>query len=389
MTTRILVITYIPSPYQVEFFNAIARSHKFQLQVAYLYPSCDVPIAKQWQQSEFEHDYLVLDDCPQKYPQLEEDLSQSNLAVFNYYRHPQIAKLMARCRRLDLPWCFWGERPGFRHSGFLGWLYRYWKLFPLHNSSATIWGVGNWGVNQYRREFGQARAYVNLPYFSNLNRFANSTCDRSSKPRIFLYSGALIKRKGVDLLAAAFCRLAVQFPQIRLHFVGDGELRPNLESKLAKHRDRVKFMGFQPWHKLPNYYRQAHILCVPSRYDGWGLVVPEGLAAGLPVISTTRTGAAIDLIEDRINGWLIDANCEESLYQAMYRAISLSSIELAQYSQSAGDRALEHSLSNGVKRFEQAANQTIEQFYLYQQLNRLDPNQTYCCDAIDITQSKS
>lgn len=371
----LLVITYIPSPYQVELFNAIASSAKFNLQVVYLQARCDVAIANQWQQPNFQHEYLILGDRLENYRQLQKSLDSSDLVIFNYYRHFQIGKLIDRCLDLCKPWCFWGERPGFKHSGWLGWLYRRWKLAQLHRSPVAIWGVGSWGVAQYRREFGNHRSYFDIPYFSDLSRFHPSSLianNSDSQPnnnqsRIFLYSGALIKRKGVDILAAAFCRLAAEFKHICLHLLGEGDLRPSLEYKLAQYQQRVEFFGFQPWDKLPHYYQRADILCVPSRYDGWGLVVPEGLAAGLPVISTNCTGAAIDLIQDGCNGWVIEAendiDQEESLYQAMYQAVNLPSQELAKYSQSAVDCAGKHSLEHGVQRFEQAATQTIEQFY--------------------------
>jgi glycosyltransferase involved in cell wall biosynthesis len=359
---RILILTYIPSPYQVEFFNAIASSGQFELQVAYLNASCNAPIAQSWQPSNFAHSYLILGDRPENYQQLVQALESNNLVIFNYYRHPQINSLIARCIKLELPWCFWGERPGFKNSGLLGWLYRRWQLAQLHRAKVPIWGVGTWGVKRYRREFGSHRLYVNLPYFSNLSRFA--VAPKSSFPsqqRVFLYSGALIKRKGVDLLAAAFCRLAAEFKQIKLILVGEGELRASLTAKLASCAAQVEFCGYQAWENLPNYYQQADILCVPSRYDGWGLVVPEGLAAGLPVISTDRTGAAIDLISHHENGWLIRAGNLEALYQAMRQAVTLAPQELATYSQAASDRALKHSLTVGVQQFTQAINQTVKQ----------------------------
>ena len=360
--SKLLVITYIPSPYQVELFNAIAVSGEHELQVAYLQAGCNAPIAQQWQQPEIHHNSIILDNIT-KYQQLESDLESSDLIIFNYYQHPRIVPLIDRCLKLNKPWCFWGERPGFKHSGLLGWFYRRWKLASLHESSAPIWGVGIWGVDRYRQEFGSDRTYFNLPYFSDLSRFSLSNYD-DRQQRIFLYSGALIKRKGVDLLAAAFAQLAQQFPHIKLHLLGEGELRPDLESQLIKHQKQVKFFGFQPWDKLPHYYQQADILCVPSRYDGWGMVVTEGLAAGLPVISTNRTGAAIELVENNYNGWLVDADDQESLYRAMYQAATLSTQELATYSQGASDRALKHSLAHGVGRFEQAARETIRQFCL-------------------------
>ena len=287
------------------------------------------------------------------------------MVIFNYYRHSKIAALIDRCISLNKVWCFWGERPGYKHSGLLGWLYRYWKLNQLHRSNVPIWGVGKWGVRQYQKEFGPNRPYFNLPYFSDLARFATSSTKTEipdKTKRIFLYSGALIKRKGVDLLVSAFCRLAQDLNYVELHLLGNGDLRSQLEQKLAQFKNKVKFIGFQPWEQLPHYYAQADILCVPSRYDGWGLVVPEGLAAGLPVISTYRNGAALDLIQDGCNGWLIDSDQEESLYQAMYEAASLNTSELAKYAQAARDRAQSHSLANGVTRFEQAVVQTIEQF---------------------------
>ena len=358
---NILIITYIPSPYQVELFNALALSG-FKLQVAYLKSKCDAPIAESWQQPDIQHDYLILDECEEQFQQLEKNLVDSDLVVFNYYRHARLDQLMDRCLELNKPWCFWGERPGFKHAGVFGRLYRRWKLATLHESSAPIWGVGIWGIEQYRREFGINRNYFNLPYFSDLSRFTTLKCHLNQQKRVFLYSGALIERKGVDLLASAFGQLAEQFDKIELHFVGEGELRPSLERKLAKYQSQVKFHGFQPWDKLPHYYQQADILCVPSRYDGWGMVVPEGLAAGLPVIGTDATGAAIELIKDSHNGWLIDANSAESLKEVMLQAIKLTPEELGNYSSAARDRANEHSLTNGVQRFEETAAETIRLF---------------------------
>ena len=89
--------------------------------------------------------------------------------------------------------------------------------------------------------------------------------------------------------------------------VGDGELRESLAQTLRPVSERVEFVGFKDWHELPGEYARADVLCVPSRYDGWGLVVPEGLASGLPVIATDRMGAALEFVENGRNGWLIPA----------------------------------------------------------------------------------
>jgi glycosyltransferase involved in cell wall biosynthesis len=361
---KLLILTYIPSPYQVELFNAIERSQLFSLKIAYLYSQASTPIAQRWQQSNLCHDYLILDDRTANYQAIAEEIESTDLVIFSYYQHPQVSKLIELCSQIDKAWCFWGERPGYSRLGWLSTWYRQWKLARLHRSQAPIWGMGNWAVQQYRREFGDRRQYFNFPYFSDLSRFQKSLSSEltNDRTRIFLYSGALIHRKGVDLLASAFSSLAEKFTDIHLHLLGDGELKPYLEQKLDRYQHRVKFLGFQPWEELPIYYQQADILCVPSRHDGWALVVPEGLAAGLPVISTNHTGAALELIKDRQNGWLIPANNSQALYQAMKQAAILSDEELAGYSEAAVNSVSQHSLVDGVNRFAAAVCGTLQTF---------------------------
>jgi glycosyltransferase involved in cell wall biosynthesis len=164
----------------------------------------------------------------------------------------------------------------------------------------------------------------------------------------------------VDLLARAFLRLAAQHTDVRLKFMGDGEMRPRLERELQPVADRVEFTGFRDWEQLPAEYRTADVLCVPSRHDGWGLVVPEALAAGVPVIASDRTGAALELLQPRGNGWLIPANDETALFAAMADAASLSEDELRACSAAAVASVAEHTLEDGVNRFLEAAARSVE-----------------------------
>jgi glycosyltransferase involved in cell wall biosynthesis len=361
---KLLILTCIPSPYQVELFNAIERSQLFSLKIAYLYSQASNTIAQRWQQSNLYHDYSILDDRTANYQAIAEEIESTDLVIFSYYQHPQVRKLIELCTQINKAWCFWGERPGYSGLGWLSTWYRQWKLAQLHKNQVPIWGMGNWAVQQYRREFGNRRQYFNFPYFSDLSRFQRSLSTKSEndRTRIFLYSGALIHRKGVDLLASAFSSLAEEFPDIHLHLLGYGELQPYLTRKLDRYRHRVKFLGFQSWDELPIYYQQADILCVPSRHDGWALVVPEGLAAGLPVIGTNHTGAALELIKERQNGWLIPANNSQALYQAMKQAAMLSNEELAGYSEAAVNSVSQHSLVDGVNRFAAAVRGTLQTF---------------------------
>jgi len=212
------------------------------------------------------------------------------------------------------------------------------------------------------KEFGRQHPYHNIPYFSDLRRFSNQDERHvaAEDRRVFLYSGSLILRKGVDLLARAFLRLRKEGANCELHVLGEGPLRGDLVDRLAPLSESVCFWGFKDWRELPQLYARADVLCVPSRYDGWALVVPEGLAAGLPVISTDRTGAALDLVRPGINGWIVQAGSVHSLHAAMSEAATMTKSAFERMKKSARLTASEHSLEQGAKRFIEAARKSIE-----------------------------
>jgi glycosyltransferase involved in cell wall biosynthesis len=306
---------------------------------------------RQWKSSEIRHAAIDI-------ARASESARAADLVVFNYYRHANAERLIGQRAELRTPWCFWGERPGFHQPAWAGRLLRKWKLSKLHASPVPIWGIGKFAVDEYRREFGARRPYFNLPYFSDLKRFANSE-QRARAERTFLFSGALIHRKGVDLLAAAFVEIAREFSNVRLKVIGDGGLRESVEQMLSKVRDRVEFVGFRDWDQLPEAYANADVLCVPSRYDGWGLVVPEGLASGLPVIATDRMGAALEFVETGRNGWLIPAGDQRPLVAAMREAVGLSATELERMGRHARESVSAHTLENGAARFVHCAREAV------------------------------
>jgi glycosyltransferase involved in cell wall biosynthesis len=196
----------------------------------------------------------------------------------------------------------------------------------------------------------------------NLKRFSDkssATTASGSHSRTFLFSGSLINRKGIDLLARAFVRLLEEGHDVRLKIVGDGELRSVIENSLSTEKSKVEFVGFVDWDDLPGHYTTSHVMCVPSRYDGWGLVVPEGLASGLPVIATDRMGAAVEFVEAGKNGWLIPAGDEEAILIAMREAATLPSSKLADMARNARESVREHSLEHGASRFKLYASQAI------------------------------
>ena len=356
---QITLLTQLTSPYQVEFFNAIASTGECNLEVIYL-TSRDS--SRNWDTPTPTHNHVILGDSPKMKQSALIALERADLSVFNYYTHPFALKAIRQRARSGKPWVFWGERPGFYHLGILGECIRKILLAPLHQKKLPIWGVGRFGVEGYQNEFGKERPYANLSYYSNLERFENHPRAEHQGGLRFLFSGSLTHRKGVDLLAQSFLSVSLKYPDARLLIMGTGELRSQMEKHLGSALNKAEWIGFQTWDKLPEFYAKADIFCFPSRYDGWGLALVEALASGLPVISTDQTGAALEFIKPEENGWLIPAGDQKALSQAMLSALEMSEDRRLEMAKNARLSVSKHSLKHGCDVFIDSAIKAARNF---------------------------
>lgn len=127
-----------------------------------------------------------------------------------------------------------------------------------------------------------------------------------------IYIGQLIPRKGVDLLIDAFAGLQSAYPNLTLTLVGDGPERERYENMAKPFSNRVSFMGVLPSDQIRAYLSGFHALVLPSRHDGWGVVINEALSVGIPAIVSSTCGAA-DLIQDGKNGYVFSSEDVDSL----------------------------------------------------------------------------
>ena len=105
-----------------------------------------------------------------------------------------------------------------------------------------------------------------------------------------LFSGQLIHRKGVDVLVEAFVRVADAVPSMHLQLMGSGPDRAELEGRIPSTlRDRVSFLGHKEATDLPGVFAKADIFVLPSRHDGWGVVVNEALGPACPSSPAMRS----------------------------------------------------------------------------------------------------
>jgi glycosyltransferase involved in cell wall biosynthesis len=128
----------------------------------------------------------------------------------------------------------------------------------------------------------------------------------------------MIRRKGIDLLLLAFDRLITEGFDARLLLVGrEAELPNYLEMVTPASRAQIHYKGFQPPDHLPKYFGLGDVFVLPSRHDGWGVVINQALAAGLPIITSDAVGAGLDFVDNGINGMRVAAGDVEALYGAM------------------------------------------------------------------------
>jgi glycosyltransferase involved in cell wall biosynthesis len=121
-----------------------------------------------------------------------------------------------------------------------------------------------------------------------------------------LYVGKLSNNKGVDILINAFARIYSSYPWIKLKIVGDGPSKRSFEilaSDLGL-TEAVQFLGLMPREKLPELYKRAIALVVPSIcQENFPTVVTEGMTFGCPVIGSARGGIP-EILGDNERGLL-------------------------------------------------------------------------------------
>ena len=141
----------------------------------------------------------------------------------------------------------------------------------------------------------------------------------------FLYVGQLIPRKGVRPLIEAFAALPPERAELSIVGYGDqeAELRARVEELGLGH---VRFEGAtRTVEETARFYARADVLVMPSTSEVWGLVLNEGLAAGLFCVASAGAGATRDLVERAPLrcGIAYDAADPHALRDALGRALDL------------------------------------------------------------------
>lgn len=364
---RILFLTVIPSPYQQQLFAHMAETNAFDVRV--LYYSIGA-WDRQWTAPKLAPYETVMAGAKMRWlgesayynPRVLRHISDADadLVVVSDYSAPTAQIAMRGMGQKGKQWMFWGEVPGFSSRGHVGSFVRRRLQAPLAQATA-IAAIGSKAVAAYEELFG-GKPVFNIPYFCDLRPYQEArgrTSAETAGAVSILFSGQLIERKGVDVLIRAFLRIAPSHDQARLLLLGSGPERGRFDGMVPHAlRERVVFFGHREPHLVPEIFAASQIFCLPSRHDGWGVVINEAVGAGLPVVVSDAVGAGHDLVRSGVNGYVTRAGDVGELAEALSRIVGDAQLR-ARLAEASATMAERWGLAEGVSRWVSAADTVL------------------------------
>lgn len=331
---RILFLTNIPSPYRVKFFDALGKT----VDVTVLY------FDRGEDHSGRAADWYIQGEGgfhPVQLTKRVASVGGENLCldVIDWLKKPfdaivvcgyssPTAMLAAAYMRLHkIP--FYMEVDGGLIRGDSALKYRIKRSMV---SSASGWISSGKYTTEYLMHYGAQKGKIFEYPFSSLEEadILTETVSREEKlairqalgiseGKMVLSIGQFIPRKGFDVLLKSAAKLD---PDTGIYIVG-GEPTPEyLELAEKLELQNVHFVGFLKKEELVRYYKAADLFVLPTREDIWGLVINEAMAYGLPVITTDKCVAGLELIEDGVNGYIVSVEDDAALAEKIQAVLS-------------------------------------------------------------------
>ncbi len=309
----------MPSHHQSAFFCALRRYKNIDLLVRYYGKVSPERIQQGWQ-------------CPKNLPEGEMTVEPTLAAletVPDWQRRIHIIEGRDGFRRRltqnfcdnGVLWIHWGER-GARRWSFV-FRFPFWCRYGRRVAKFALgaFAIGSLAANDFRCWGIPDKKIAFLPYAiaplslsvepdQRITRFARGK-------KIFLYCGDLSPHKGIDILLQAFARLDREHWVLVL--VGPDRVSGKYQALAQKLgiESETYFRGVLPACNIATAMISANVLILPSRFDGWGVVLNEAASLSKALIGTTACGAAHHLITNNSNGYRVKPNNCRSLAVAM------------------------------------------------------------------------
>lgn len=322
---KILWLTNIPSPYRVDFFNELGKECELTVLFEKTHSSERNDIWKDYRFDNFKGIFLggksigVAEAmCWSVIKHLKKG-KYDHIVVTNYFDFTgMLAVFFMRIKGMrysvEGDGAFSGSGKGLKEKI---------KKFVISNA-VYCFSTGKEHDNYYFKYGAERENIIRYPFTSI--KTADVLCEPLSnnskkllkenlgitENKAVLSVGQFIHRKGFDTLIHAAANVA---HDVGFYFVGGEPTVEYLQLKNNLNLENVHFVEFKTKADLRDYYLAADIFVHPTRLDIWGLVINEAMACGLPVITTTKCIAGLEMVRDK--RLLVSPDNSEGLSEAI------------------------------------------------------------------------
>ncbi len=323
---NITYITLIPSPHLYELHQVLAIKEGINLTVMYELPHSP---KRDWGQ--------FIPDCKVVWLNSIKLIGAASLLDFSVRKKLQLSKphmivlatsmwsintwLIAQwAKKNHCPYIIVSEMPHHNRSlifttfrNFIG------KI--LFRNAAGYAGVTQKVSIEIKKLYNFNKEVCTLPYHRDLSVYlSKSTKNKMNEIPRFLFIGELCDLKNVNLILQA---LSTTHYPYELKILGDGVLKKELEnSAKTMCSGKVEFLGRCDYEDTHKYLFSCDYLILPSKHDGFGMVVIEALASGVPVIASDKVMSAVEFIRNNQNGWIFPSDNTKELSKTLLLAIN-------------------------------------------------------------------
>ncbi len=323
---KLVIWAKIPSPHQRDFYTAL-RHAGVDLVAVYSEELSARRRAMGWKADEKlpEGEFFCSADSS---PFNSIDDWQDRIHVIPGYSRRIHRRLARELSTHNVPWVHWSEssQPSWRSYGT--WPVKRWygRMVNRHALGAFAQGATaeadfeRWGI---RKDKIAHLFYAINEVPPNIGK-DETTAEFVKERTTLIFVGGLIPRKRCEIALRAYALATRDISNTAFVVVGDGVLKSRLQR--LTHRlgiaDRVLFRGAVPMEQIGSVMNCAQVHVLPSRFDGWGVVLNEAASTGLALIASDRVGAAYHLIEPGYNGIRVKAGSVASMGAAIRSYLS-------------------------------------------------------------------
>ncbi len=229
--------------------------------------------------------------------------------IFGGYKLNFTSFIINICNVKGIKFLFWLEKIYFKNSLKKILLNLYFKLY-LKKSSGIL-AVGEEAKKFYKK---YNKNTINFHYSIKIKKKINKNFFHKKKIN-FLYVGQFIERKNILNLLRAFRN--INHENATLTLIGEGGLKSKMNF-LSNDDKRIKILNFKNDKFLKKYYKNSDVFILPSKYDGWGVVIMEAMSYKCAVIVTNSSGVSNEFIKNNYNGKIIGTTVPDIMQSIKY-----------------------------------------------------------------------